>query len=411
MTSNKKKIILSDKKEKNFEIMKVLKLNEHEFDSNLLSTRIISRNSQLSKENHYELIKIRGKKLLPQKLSNFNSQSFVLRRKKNKFESNEISKNGNLFMYSNQKTSINDKSMNYKGNKIIILSKKLNSPKKNQIEQKNIQEISPTTLKMKDIKFDLFSHRIEKIRAKNYFPFSKSKSNNLKQKDNHKKINFVCKDKDYSMNKLKKKITNSTSNILHRKQFGDMPIIINAPITFYKNFKSNSEKERNQRNSLALIKLRDFLERSWNERHKIVADFFNSFQLKEDKFYYIKHLDNFANFICDNIKINSCIINGDIDTRMTMKNIAEHGIQYTNIYNTNNNSKIIKPNGNLDDSKLKKNKTTINFHKRNLDWRESLNEFLIRQNTDSKDEPHGNKSEISGFEIINIKNFLIGIMG
>ena len=120
------------------------------------------------------------------------------------------------------------------------------------------------------------------------------------------------------------------SNILQRKCHGELPIFLNSPVTFVKNFKSNSEKERDEKNSNALFRLRDFLDIYWDKRIELITEFFSSYQIYGEEYYKNKSLENFANFIYDNINKDTNITKGIIETRIPMKEIIDKGIKYKN---------------------------------------------------------------------------------
>ena len=152
----------------------------------------------------------------------------------------------------------------------------------------------------------------------------------------------------------------SVTNILQRKFHGDLPIFLNSPVTFMKNFKSNSEKERDEKNSHAIFRLRDFLDIYWDKRAELVSEFFSTYQINNEQYYTKKNLENFANFIYDNIKDNTNVTKGIIETRIPMKEIIDKGIHY-NAYSLRrvNPSKIIRLENNKRSNR--KNRTTINW--------------------------------------------------
>ena len=101
--------------------------------------------------------------------------------------------------------------------------------------------------------------------------------------------------------KLIKKTDNSVSNLLKQKSLDRIPLVINAPITFIKNFKSSSERERDSKNSTALLRLRNILDRNWDKRKEIIKEFFIINQVNDKDIYTNMNLENFAHFVHDNI--------------------------------------------------------------------------------------------------------------
>ena len=169
-----------------------------------------------------------------------------------------------------------------------------------------------------------------------------------------KKKNLVYNDSNNNIE------SRSVTNILQRKFHGDLPIFLNSPVTFIKNFKSNSEKERDEKNSHALFRLRDFLDIYWDKRAELVSEFFSTYQINNEQYYTKKNLENFANFIYDNIKDNTNVTKGIIETRIPMKEIIDKGIHY-NAYSLRrvNPSKTIRFENNKRSNR--KNRTTINW--------------------------------------------------
>ena len=169
-----------------------------------------------------------------------------------------------------------------------------------------------------------------------------------------KKKNLVYNDSNNNIE------SRSVTNILQRKFHGDLPIFLNSPVTFMKNFKSNSEKERDEKNSHAIFRLRDFLDIYWDKRAELVSEFFSTYQINNEQYYTKKNLENFANFIYDNIKDNTNVTKGIIETRIPMKEIIDKGIHY-NAYSLRrvNPSKIIRLENNKRSNR--KNRTTINW--------------------------------------------------
>ena len=199
----------------------------------------------------------------------------------------------------------------------------------------------------------------------------------------------------------------SISNILLRKKHGEIPIILNSPITFIKNYKSNSEKERDEKNSKSLFRLRDFLDMYWDKRNQLVTEFFNEYQVADKEYYTLKKLENFAHYIFDNISVNTNIIKGIIETRIPMKEIIDKGVQYKN-YSLkkmkNSNSMPAFSDINLIEHK-NKNQTDNNWFNSNqtqIKMKDNnTNNFSLR-----KSRMIENKGEINVDNCFNIDNYM-----
>ena len=199
----------------------------------------------------------------------------------------------------------------------------------------------------------------------------------------------------------------SISNILLRKKHGEIPIILNSPITFIKNYKSNSEKERDEKNSKSLFRLRDFLDMYWDKRNKLVTEFFNEHQVADKEYYSLKKLENFAHYIFDNINVNTNIIKGIIETRIPMKEIIDKGVQYKN-YSLkkmkNSNSMPAFSDINLIEHK-NKNQTDNNWFNSNqtqIKMKDNnINNFSLK-----KSRMIENKGEINVGNCFNIDNYM-----
>ena len=149
---------------------------------------------------------------------------------------------------------------------------------------------------------------------------------------NNTNVNFNKKNKKEEKNKMKlvKKPPRSVSNLLKQKDQDKIPMVLNSPITFIKNFKSNSEKERDEKNSNALLKLRNILDKNWDKRLEYVKEFFVLNQINDDEYYNNIMLENFAHFVHDNIDNDTNMMKGIIETRIPMKQIINKGIKYKN---------------------------------------------------------------------------------
>ena len=157
--------------------------------------------------------------------------------------------------------------------------------------------------------------------------------------NNNNSMSTMVKDKTFYINNSNKKkhFPHSTNHILDKKNQGDFPLLLSSPLSYVKKFNSYSEKERNERNILSLLKLRHFLNIYWRERKELVKELFYKFNLNEPFFYEDNHLDNFAHFVKDNIDINNN--NVHIETRYPMSDIALKGIKYKPFSNIKKNIK------------------------------------------------------------------------
>lgn len=153
----------------------------------------------------------------------------------------------------------------------------------------------------------------------------------------------------------KMKHSYSTSHILDKRTLGDFPLLLSTPSSYEKKFSSFSEKERNEKNILALLKLKHFLNLYWKQRRELVKEFFDKYNINELYLYQENYLDNFAHYVNDhvnngnNLNENLC----DIETRLPMIDIIVKGVKYksnVNIKKDNNdngNKKIFKKKLNL----------------------------------------------------------------
>ena len=158
---------------------------------------------------------------------------------------------------------------------------------------------------------------------------------------NEPKSNIINEKRLYTVLDKKKKHSYSTSNILDKKNTGDFPLLLSIPSSYIKKFSSCSEKKRNENNLFALFKLKHFLTLYWKQRREIVKEFFDKFNINDSLFYKDSHLDNFANYVNDNI-INDNNLNKyncNIETRLPMLDIITKGIKYkSNMNNTKYNN-------------------------------------------------------------------------
>ena len=291
--------------------------------------------------------------VVPQKILKFNKKSLSLKKKE-----------------------INEKNINHYQNalldKLQLVVTNSNHPKINKKMQK-IQKVNNEGVQIclspigktnslfnnyRDYQKEFFSpvynvninyqpnNKLNKIKSSSYTPINDSKLL-IKNKNRNLNNGFAAR---------------SVSNILQRKFHGELPIFLNSPVTFMKNFKSYSEKERDERNSHALLRLRDFLDIYWDKRIELVSEFFSTYQISKNEYYTLRNLENFANYIYDNINDDTNVTKGIIETRIPMKEIIDKGIKY-NHYSLKKlkNSKSLSK---LDSNKFsKKNKTSSNWYK------------------------------------------------
>jgi hypothetical protein len=180
--------------------------------------------------------------------------------------------------------------------------------------------------------FHINENNIYNIKKYSTIEFTKDKSSLLTPNPDKTNVNFARNiifkiPHKHSKNNV---LSRPISNILIRKKHGEIPIILNSPITFIKNYKSNSEKERDEKNCKELIRLRNFLDMYWDKRNQLVTEFFNAHQVNDKEYYTLKNLENFAHYIFDNISDTANITKGIIETRIPMKEIIDKGIQYKN---------------------------------------------------------------------------------
>ena len=181
-----------------------------------------------------------------------------------------------------------------------------------------------------------------------------SRSNRIKGMLSLKKKNIPNTIQEYNKNSStisskRLKHSYSTSHFMDAKSQDSLPILMNSPLNLEKKFNSLSEKERDDKNIAALIKLKHILSMHWKERKDIVKEFFEKNNIYEDYFYKDKHLYNFANFINYNIFNDKKGTKCYIETRYPMNEIILKGIKYKPKFdetkteiNTINNKKEIK---------------------------------------------------------------------
>ena len=109
------------------------------------------------------------------------------------------------------------------------------------------------------------------------------------------------------------------SSILQKRNHQDLPIFLNSPITFVKNYKSNFEKETNEKNNIALLRLEDFLDIYWDRKIELVTEF--TYKINGSEYYKSKSLENLAQYVYDNINEDTNITRGVVEARIPLKKI------------------------------------------------------------------------------------------
>ena len=131
----------------------------------------------------------------------------------------------------------------------------------------------------------------------------------------------------------KGKYSFSTSHILDMKNKDFFPLLMNSPLNYEKKFVSNSQRERNEKNTAALFKLKHYLSMYWKQRKEIITEFFQKNNIYQDIFFKEKLLYNFANYINDNVIDDKKGIKCTIETRVPMIEIILRGIKYKPLFN------------------------------------------------------------------------------
>ena len=232
---------------------------------------------------------------------------------------------------------------------------------------------------------------------------------------NNTSIKLNSRNKKIKNNNFKpiKKAPRSVSNLLKRKNLDKIPLVINSPITFVKNFKSNSEKERDEKNSKDLLKLRNILDKNWENRLNIIKEFFVVHQINDDEYYNINYLENFAHFVYDNIDNDTNMMKGIIETRIPMKEIINKGIKYKkdtmNKLKKSNSMPSVKDNntGKIESNYLMKKMSTLT---NNFSFLKEKNKILLlNENNNDKyqisEEGKNEKKEMKD-KIIEFRKFL-----
>ena len=241
---------------------------------------------------------------------------------------------------------------------------------------------------------------------------------------NNTSIKLNSRNKKIKNNNFKpiKKAPRSVSNLLKRKNLDKIPLVINSPITFVKNFKSNSEKERDEKNSKDLLKLRNILDKNWENRLNIIKEFFVVHQINDDEYYNINYLENFAHFVYDNIDNDTNMMKGIIETRIPMKEIIKKGIKFKNysvkkliksntmpIFNEKNKLRLKSNLLNKKVSSLLKNVSFLRKKTKKLSLSENINDkYQISE--EGKNEKKALKDKIIKFRKFINKNYGVNII-
>jgi len=317
----------------------------------------INKNQKISKANtntntnYYINFKNQNKlNYIPQKILKLSSTRTINLRKSSALEKNLIYKKAFLEHF-----------------KPLLMLNKYNSPKNKRQINKNKEKantektddnnnIKPNTIfeTYKNYQKQFFSSAFS-LNITNYNNKSYNNINNTNNKNNKNNINYHSANKNDNCTSISNSSLNKTSvkfnkrnkntgnikynllnhprsvkNLLNQKDLDKIPMLLNAPVTFVKNFKSNSEKERDERNSTAILKLRNFLDKNWDKRLDYVREFFVLNKINDKEYYNNVSLENFAHFIYDNIDNDTNMLKGIIETRIPMKQIIKKGIKYKN---------------------------------------------------------------------------------
>ena len=328
LTSNnfylKKNEISKDKskeKIKEREIDKVKeKVQENENSKTIVDKSLDFSNTNISVTNIILDNKFLNKTGIKQKKQNYNSdvaiyQDFVI--------------DGYKYSLSNNKKNVIERlgdCIEKKYNNIELFEKIEKSTKNNKNDEKSENEKNKKILPKEKV-FNEYQ-KYQKILVGKGYP------------DASKNI-LVGENAIYGNLNKKMKHSYSTSHILDKKNSGDFPLLLSTPSSYIKKFSSYSEKERNEKNILALLKLKHFLNLYWKKRKEIIKEFFDKYNMKESFFYKDNHLDNFANYINDNVSNDNNLNdnNCNIETRLPMIDIILKGIKYKSYSNIKKKSK------------------------------------------------------------------------
>ena len=346
MSSNLKTngLIQIDKKTNSFTQFNENELNNKKQNTN--KNKVISKINGNTNTNNYISFKIAKKiNYIPQKILKLSNKRPIGLRKSSALEKNKLYKKAfidnfkPLLLLNNQNNQKNKRQINK------------NKEKANTVNIDDNNYMRPNTFfeTYKNYQKQFFSSAFNP-NITNYNNHSFNNRNNI---NNDKNINYHSADKNNKYTSMLNASLNKTSvksnkrnknvvmnklnllnqprsvkNLLNQKNQDKIPIILNAPVTFVKNFKSNSEKERDERNSAALLKLRNFLDKNWDKRLDYVKEFFVLNQINDNDYYNDISLENFAHFIRDNIDKDTNMLKGIIETRIPMKQIIKKGINF-----------------------------------------------------------------------------------
>ena len=364
-------LLSNEKKEpKNKINLNIVKLN---FDKNNNENKETNNNLEKNENQHNQVV--------PQKILKFNKKSLALKNK------NLNEKNVKIY----QKALMDELKL------IVTNSNHPKNKNKNNLNNAEVQIDLPNEQNhhslfndYRDYQKEFFSS-VYNLNINDYnnkyhkIPYSNIKSLSPNYNEGNNKLSKENK-KSFNNNFHNSFISRPISNILQRKNHGELPIFLNSPVTFFKNFKSISEKERDEKNSHALLRLRDFLDIYWDKRIELITEFFSTYQINEDKYYTLKNLENFAHYVYDNINDDTNITKGIIETRIPMKEIIDKGIQYKNysLKKLKNSKSLPKMNSEKKNNKKKsltnynwynplqsKNKNKSNIYLNKLNFRKS----------------------------------------
>ena len=294
------------------------KINNINLDMSKLD-KLIKKNNEkktISKNNNNENVE---NQLVPQKILKFNKKSLSLRKKR-----------------------INEKNIKHYQNALMdnldLIITNSNIKKRRHINNLNNSKLQnylsnskqPSLFNnFREYQKEYFSSVYNLDSSTNFSKYPSMDYNKIKS-STISPINKIIKENKKIGSTNLKNFPRPTSNILLRKNHGEIPIFLNVPVTFVKNFKSNSEKERDEKNSYALLRLRNFLHQYWDKRIELITEFFSRYQINDDEYYKLSYLENFAHYIYDNINDDTNVTKGIIETRIPMKEIIEKGINYKN---------------------------------------------------------------------------------
>ena len=382
--TNLNKELISNK-QYNIKNKKTLKLNFNDSNPN--------RNNNMNKINFTTMVK-----QLPNKL--------YLNKNSNKtFKSKEI-------ILCNYSKSLED------------INKNINLNKRNEIKFRNTTNTNLNLLKQKTFNGDLIFPKNKNLSSfeitKNNNNFNKElnffhpdkiiinqlfkrklPSNNLYLLLSQKQMKYLSKfpyqenkDNIDDEMKVKKKFFNSPSNsmtyILSKYKDSDLPTVYPSSISFSKNYKTQSEKDRNDKNSNLLIKIKYFLENHWEKKYEIINDFFNQNNIFDEKYYNKKYFDNFSNYIRYNIE--------NINCKKSLKEIIDEGIKFE--YDLEKEKKVKK------DKKTNQNFNDENVKSELENYKKYLNKIYRDNNNKNKLYFHHKYGKIDTFQEKNLANYL-----